>query len=73
MTELGSKVQRCVSIVREIVVLDMARIVFDYAFQEGEVVKVNGAADADGGVNHFWCKLKKQYGSERARSGEEGA
>ena len=53
MTELGSKVQRCVPVVREIVVLYMARIVFDYAFEEGKIVQVNGTADADRGVNHF--------------------
>ena len=34
----------------------MARIIFDDALEEGEVLEMDGTADTDGGVNHFRYK-----------------
>ena len=45
--------ERRVAIVGEIRVLHALGVVFDDAFEEGEVSEVDGSADADGDVNPF--------------------
>ena len=45
--------ERRVAIVGEIRVLHALGVVFDDAFEKGEVSEVDGAADADGDVNPF--------------------
>lgn len=44
-----------VAVVVEIGVLEMFRVVFDYALDEGEVVEVDGTAKADGDWDHGPC------------------
>ena len=43
--------ERGVAVVGEVWVLQAFGVVLDYAFEEGEVFEVDGAADADGDVN----------------------
>ena len=43
--------ERGVAIVCEVWVLQAFGVVFDDAFEKGEVFEVDGAADADGDVN----------------------
>ena len=43
--------QRGVAIVGEVGVLQVLGVVLDYAFEEGEVLEVDGSADADGDLS----------------------
>ncbi len=49
------EVEGGVAVVVEIRVLEIFRVVFDYALDEGEVVEVDGAAKADGDWDHGPC------------------
>lgn len=48
--------KRGVAIVAEIGVLQALRVVFDDAFDEGEVVEMDGSAEADGDVDPEACQ-----------------
>ena len=52
--ELGGEVEGGVAVVGEVGGLEGARVVFDDSFEEEEVVEVDGATEATGGVDHFW-------------------
>ena len=51
--QLRGQMERRVAIVRKVRVLHALGVVFDDAFEEGEVSEVDGSADADGDVNPF--------------------
>lgn len=49
--QLCGEVKRGGAIVREVWVLQALGVVFDDAFEEGEILEVDGSTDADGDVN----------------------
>ena len=49
--QLCGQVERGVAVVGEVGVLEALGVIFDDAFEEGEVFEVDGSADADGDVN----------------------
>ena len=49
--QLRGQVQRGVTVVGKVGVLEALRVVLDDAFEEGEVFEVDGSADTDGDVN----------------------
>lgn len=53
--ESGGEVEGGVAIVVEVGVLEVLGVVFDYALDEGKVVEVDGAAEADGDGDHGPC------------------
>ena len=52
--ERGGEVEGGVAVVSEVWILEEGGVGFEDAAEEGEVVEVDGAADADGGVDHIW-------------------
>lgn len=45
------QMERCVAIVCKVGVLDVLRVVFDDALEEGEVFEVDGTSDAGGDID----------------------
>ena len=52
--EGGGEVEGGIAVVGEVRVLEEGGVGFEDAAEEGEVVEVDGAANADGGVDHIW-------------------
>ncbi len=52
--ELGGEVKRGVAIIAEVGVLQALGVVLDDALDEGEVVEVDGSAEAGGDVDPGW-------------------
>lgn len=73
--QLCRQVQGCVAAVEEIGILTESGIVFHYASHEGEVVEVDGAAEADGGVDpesHTQSFSLADMSQERERERDRG-